>query len=308
MDERPLETPITLASALNDRDLLRRFVQDADECAFAEIVRRYQGLVMGVCRRVIGNGPDVDDAFQATFIVLARRPGHVRHAVALSSWLYTVAWRTSLRMIRQRRKHPVELLTDHAQESEPDPLDQIASAQDCLVLDEELNALPEKYRAVLVMTYFAGLGSQQIADQLNVSKGTIDGRIRQARNILRVRLARRGVAISAMAVAVGLCSGPSAAAAPAVLEATIQLGAQTLNGSLPGTTDLSHLDPFIRSGVAGASHGYVKHFYDAATQQMMARLELEYRGRPAQQILKTLFRVRPAGDSFELYVADQVLR
>jgi RNA polymerase sigma factor (sigma-70 family) len=241
-----LTVPSVEYSLLNDRDLLRRFVQDADELAFAEIVRRHQGLVMGVCRRVIGNAADIDDAFQATFITLARRPRQIRRESSLSSWLYTVAWRTSIRLVRQRRKHPVEPLTTDPSDEHTDPLDQIASAQHCLVLDEELNILPSKYREVLVMTYFAGQGSQQIADQLNVSKGTIDGRIRQARNMLRVRLARRGVAISVLAVAAGLSSGPNAAAATPLLESTIQLGAQTLSGSLPGTTDISHLEAFIR--------------------------------------------------------------
>lgn len=241
-----LTAPSVQNSLLNDRDLLRRFVQDADELAFAEIVRRHQGLVMGVCRRVIGNAADVDDAFQATFVTLARRPRQIRREGSLSSWLYTVAWRTSIRLVRQRRKHPVEPLTTDPLDEHTDPLDRIASAQDCLVLDEELNILPSKYREVLVMTYFAGQGSQQIADQLNVSKGTIDGRIRQARNMLRVRLARRGVAIGALSVAASLCTGPSATASSTLLESTIQLGAQTLSGSLPGTTDLSHLEPFIR--------------------------------------------------------------
>ena len=241
-----LTAPSVENSLLNDRDLLRRFVQDGDELAFAEIVRRHQGLVMGVCRRVIGNAADADDAFQATFVTLARRPRQIRREASLSSWLYTVAWRTSIRLVRQRRKHPVESLTTDPLDENTDPLDRIASAQDCLVLDEELNILPSKFREVLVMTYFAGQGSQQIADQLNVSKGTIDGRIRQARNMLRVRLARRGVAIGALSVAASLCTGPSAAASATLLESTIQLGAQTLSGSLPGTTDLSHLEPFIR--------------------------------------------------------------
>ena len=241
-----LNAPSVEYSLLNDRDLLRRFVQDADELAFAEIVRRHQGLVIGVCRRVIGNAADIDDAFQATFITLARRPRQIRRESSLSSWLYTVAWRTSIRLVRQRRKHPVEPLTTDPLDDQTDPLEQISSAQHCLVLDEELNILPSKYREVLVMTYFAGQGSQQIADQLNVSKGTIDGRIRQARNMLRVRLARRGVAISILAVAAGLSSGSKAVAASSLLESTIQLGAQTLSGSLPGTTDLSHLESFIR--------------------------------------------------------------
>ena len=106
--------------------------------------------------------------------------------------------------------------------------------------------MPAKYREVLVMTYFAGQSSQEIAYQLSVSKGTIDGRIREARNVLRVRLARRGVAIGVLAVAAGLSRGTAAAASPELLSSTIQLGAQSLSGSLPGTTDLSHLEPLIQ--------------------------------------------------------------
>lgn len=246
-------TPKPDAESLNDRDLLRRFLLDSDEAAFAEIVQRHQGLVMGVCRRVIGNTADVDDAFQATFIALARRPKQIRKAVSLSSWLYTVAWRTSVRLVRQRRKHPVEELTQHPPDRQSEALDKIANAQDCVVLDEELNFLPSKYREVLVMTYFANQTSQQIADQLNVSKGTVDGRIRQARNILRVRLARRGVAIGVLAVAATMSTGVSAAASPALLQSTLQLGAQTLSGSVPGTTDLSHLEPLIRPETVMAS-------------------------------------------------------
>ncbi|MCR9197269.1 MAG: sigma-70 family RNA polymerase sigma factor [Planctomycetaceae bacterium] len=231
--------------ALNDRDLLRRFIQDADENAFAEIVGRHQGLVMGVCRRVMGNAADVDDAFQATFLTLARRPRQVRRAASLSSWLYTVAWRTSWRMVKQRRKQTVESLPQQPVPESNDPLDRIASAQDCLVLDEELNALPQRYREVLVMTYFASQTSQQIADQLAVSKGTVDGRIRQARNLLRVRLARRGVAIGALAMAAGLATSQPAVASSTLLESTISLGAQSLSGVSSGSTQLSHLEPFI---------------------------------------------------------------
>lgn len=240
------QIPSSELSELNDRDLLRRFSQDADEAAFAEIVVRHQALVMGVCRRVMGNSPDVEDAFQATFITLARRPRRIRKAASLSSWLYTVAWRICVRLMRQRREHAVESLNECPAESSPDPLEQIASDQDGVVLDEELNQLPEKYREVLVMTYFSGYSSQQIADQLGISKGAVDGRIRQARNMLRVRLVRRGVGISVLTAAAALCSGGSATASPALLDTTIQLGAQTLSGSLPGTTDLSHLEPFIR--------------------------------------------------------------
>ncbi|MEZ6062077.1 MAG: sigma-70 family RNA polymerase sigma factor [Planctomycetaceae bacterium] len=241
------ERPDTTAG-LTDRDLLRRFVQDADKAAFTEIVQRHQGLVISVCKRVIGTYPDIDDAFQATFLALARRPRQIRRAESLSSWLYSVAWRVSVRLVRQRKKHPVQALPEDQPGREPDPLQQITFDRESLILDEELNSLSAKYRDVLVMTYFADRTSQQIADELNVSKGTVDGRIRQARNLLRVRLARRGVALGMLATVAAVTSKSATAGVPApLMGSTIELGTQTLNGALPGTTDLSHLEPLIRS-------------------------------------------------------------
>lgn len=231
---------------LTDRQLLRRFVQDSDEQAFAEIVRRYERLVMSVARRVIGSGAEVDDAFQATFITLARRPRQIRKIESLSSWLYSVAWRVSVRLVRARRKHPVQPIPDEQSGPATDPLQQIADDQDAVILDEELQMLPNKYRDVLVMTYFADQTSQQIADQLDISKGTVDGRIRQGRNMLRVKLARRGVGIGALAAAANLMATEAASASPSLVSNTIQLGTQTISQSLPGTTDISNLEPLVR--------------------------------------------------------------
>lgn len=235
--------------AVSDRDLLRRFLQDDDQQAFAAVVKRHQLLVLSVCRRILVQEQDVDDAFQATFVALARRPRSIRKATSLSSWLYTVAWRTSWRLIRQRRNRNVEPLSEHPAQEPPGPLDQIASAQDCHILDEELNLLPDRYREVLVMAYFTDRTSQQIADELNVSKGTIDGRMRQAKNLLRVRLARRGVGIAALTMVAGLTSSASAASAP-LMQSTLALGAQTLAGSVPAAARLSHLESLIRPETA----------------------------------------------------------
>lgn len=231
---------------LDDRVLLRRFVQDADEAAFAEIVRRYQKLVMSVCGRILGYGQDAEDAFQATFICLARRPRSIRHSKALSSWLYTVAYRTSWRLIRHRKKVPTETLETDPMSQSTDPLDKISDAQDCVIVDEELNRLPVKFKDVLVMTYFADKTSQQIADTLNVSKGTVDGRLRDARNMLRVKLARRGVTIGAIALVASACTETTAAVSSTVLNSTLQLGSQTLANHAIAPPDLSRINHLIR--------------------------------------------------------------
>jgi RNA polymerase sigma factor (sigma-70 family) len=245
--DQPVESE---ALGLNDRDLLRRFIRDSDEAAFAEVVRRYHGLVMSVCRRVTGRAADAEDAFQATFLCLARRPGSISKAGSLSSWLYTVARRTSWRLVKQRRKQPMETLPLEPAQEPPGPLEQIAATQNLLLLDEELEQLPSKYRDVLVITYFAEQSNQQIADQLNVSRGTIDGRLRRGRNLLRVRLARRGVSLGVMAVASGLLSEAAAATSTQLMASTTELGIQTLSNTVPGTTDLSQLEILVRPETA----------------------------------------------------------
>ena len=231
---------------LDDRILLRRFVQDANEAAFEAIVRRYQKLVMSVCVRILGPGQDAEDAFQATFICLARRPRSIRHSKALSSWLYTVAYRNSWRLIRHHKKTRTEALETEPMSEPADPLDKISDAQDCVVVDEELNRLPVKFKDVLVMTYFADQTSQQIADTLNISKGTVDGRLRDARNLLRVKLARRGVTIGAIALAASACTQATAATSTTLLNSTLQLGSKVLTNQALAPTNLSHVNHLIR--------------------------------------------------------------
>ena len=209
----------------SDRDLLRRFIYDGDEASFAAIVERHASLVMSVCRRVVGQSPDVDDAFQATFFALSQRPASIYDCLSLSGWLYSVAWRASVRLVRLRKRTMTQPLPDHVPASEPDPLDVIAQANDLASLDEELNQLPQKFRDVLIMSYFAQQTNQQIADQLNESKGAIDGRIRDARRLLRVRLARRGVEVGVLTVATAYVQSTASAASPALIQKAISLGA-----------------------------------------------------------------------------------
>lgn len=246
LDEESGLTSQNEMRSLSDHDLLRRFVQDSDQGAFAEIVRRFHPMVISVCRRVVGQAADAEDAFQATFVALARRPRSVRHCRSLSSWLYSVAWRTSVRLVRIRSHRAMLPLPDQEAVREPDPLDLIAADRNIAVLDEELNQLPEKYRSVLVMTYFRSQTSQQIADQLAESKGVIDGRLRQARNALRIRLARRGVEIGAIVAAAALMKSVAAASSTSLIESTIGLGAECLGNPALSPVDLSRFEPLIK--------------------------------------------------------------
>ncbi len=206
----------------SDGDLLKRFARDGDESAFAEIVRRYHGLVMSVCQRITGCRSDAEDAFQSVFLVLARRPRSVRHSRALCSWLYTVAVRTSWRVVKRRNRQTMEPLNHEPAVEPPGPLERIESTQNLLILDEELQRLPDRYRDVLVMTCFGSLTSQQVADELCVSRGTVDGRLKRARAMLRVRLMRRGVTLTVLGAAVSKAAEAAAAVSPELLTAVMK--------------------------------------------------------------------------------------
>src|SRR3954468_9394767 len=139
---------------LTDGQLLARFLDGGDEAAFAALVRRHGPMVLGVCRRVLGHAHDAEDAFQATFLVLARRAASVARREAVASFLYGVAYRTALRArARRARRHATERQVGRMPHPEVAP----PEAQGWRpVLDRELSRLPEKYRAALVLCDLEG--------------------------------------------------------------------------------------------------------------------------------------------------------
>ena len=235
---KPYEFTEDIAT-LPDQGLLEQFVRDADTQAFTQIVQRYQSLVMSVCHRVLGRTADADDAFQATFLALALRPHSIRQCRSLTAWLYAVAFRTSQRLIRVRKRKAMLPIPDGTPSVDPCPDEAVMSNVDLMTLDEELNQLPQKYRDVLVMTCFAGQSSQQIADQLQETKGAIDGRIRQAKILLKSRLMRRGIEITAITAAISLSENVSAAS-PEILNNTIHLGSRLLGNVSLSAAKLAH--------------------------------------------------------------------
>jgi RNA polymerase sigma factor (sigma-70 family) len=180
----------------DDAELLRRYAQFRDEEAFEALVRRHDSVVWGVCRRVLGDTPDAEDAFQATFIVLARKAGSIARPEQLANWLYGVAYRTSLkaRVIVVRRRVREEPLTDRPiEERTPEFLWTDVRP----ILDDEINRLPEKYRSAFVLCYLAGRTNEEAAQILRCPTGTVASRLASARERLRRNLTRRGLVISA---------------------------------------------------------------------------------------------------------------
>jgi RNA polymerase sigma-70 factor (ECF subfamily) len=178
-----------------DGHLLQRYVATHDEGAFTSLVERYGGLVWGVCQRVLRHSQDAEDAFQATFLVLARRAASLDDRGPLSNWLYAVAYRTAIkaRQVAARRRArelqglDMSTVFSSAEEewSELRPL-----------LDEELNQLPNKYRAPLVLCYLEGKTNEEAARALGWPIGSMSRRMNRARDLLHKRLTRRGLALS----------------------------------------------------------------------------------------------------------------
>jgi RNA polymerase sigma factor (sigma-70 family) len=183
---------------LTDGQLLDRFRGRRDGDAFAELVRRHGPLVLGVCRRALGNSADADDALQATFLALARRPGAVRRQDTAAPWLYRVALRTARKLARRRR--PTAPAPDPS--AVPEPARALSAAELCAGLDAELARLPERLRAPLVLCYLDGLTRDEAARRLRWSVGTLKRRLEAGRRLLRVRLERRGLAPAVLAAAV----------------------------------------------------------------------------------------------------------
>jgi RNA polymerase sigma factor (sigma-70 family) len=175
-----------------DAELLARFVAGPEPAALEALVRRHGPMVLGVCRRALGDTPDADDAFQATFLVFVRKAGTLDRPELLANWLYGVAFRVA-------RKAKLLALSRHAREVPmpqtplPDPRDEAARRDLRLALDEELARLPDKYRVPLVMCGLQGWSLDEAAAKLGWPKGTVAGRLSRARDQLRHRLGARAV-------------------------------------------------------------------------------------------------------------------
>jgi RNA polymerase sigma factor (sigma-70 family) len=218
---RRVTTPRAEADA-TDAQLLERFVARRDEAAFAALLRRHGPLVWGVCRRLLPQTADAEDAFQATLLVFARRARSISKRASVRSWLYTVARRVALRALadarrRQGRERP--LLETLAAGPAPDE----AGWELRSVLDEEIERLPGHERLPVILCYLEGRTLAEAAQELGCPKGTVGARLARARHRLGRRLARRGVTLSGAPVAAVL-GGRAAQAAvpPALLEATVR--------------------------------------------------------------------------------------
>ncbi len=219
-----------------DGDLLRRYAAQRDEAAFATLVQRHGPLVWNACRRALRDVQDAEDVFQATFLVLAKKAGAVRWRDSVAGWLYAVALRLANKARCEAARRPQ---TIPAEPAAPDPYEAL-SARDLLVaLDEEMAALPERFRGPAVLCWLEGRTQEEAARLLGSSLRTVRRRLEQGKQILHARLTRRGLTLAV------------ALAAPALADA---VPAAALAGAVPGTATTKRAAALAESLLAAATH------------------------------------------------------
>jgi RNA polymerase sigma factor (sigma-70 family) len=215
----------------SDRALLERFQDQHDPAAFTALVRRHGGMVWNVCRHVLSQEQDAEDAFQATFLVLVRQAGRLHRIESLAGWLHSVAYRAALRARRSRDRQRARdqrastMTTPHA-------ADDLAWREVQAILDEEIQHLPDKQRVVFVVCCLEGLSQAAAARQLGIPEGTVSSRLTHARRQLQKRLTQRGITLSAVLGALAVSHGVAAAAPGRLIAATVKL---LMQGTLSST-------------------------------------------------------------------------
>jgi RNA polymerase sigma factor (sigma-70 family) len=228
------------SSQRTDPQLLDDFSTCRDETAFAALVARHGPMVLRVCRRVLNHEQDAEDAFQATFLVLARKTGSIRKRAALAEWLHGVAYRTAMQAKRsaaRRRNHEARLRAATPKAVASPTWDDVQA-----VLDQEIQRLPEAFRTAFVLCVLEGKSGPQAAAELGVKEGTVWSRLTRARQRLQQQLARRGIELSALLAALSVADGAGKAAVPAVLvNATLRSGLLVAAGGTAAEVIPSHI-------------------------------------------------------------------
>jgi RNA polymerase sigma factor (sigma-70 family) len=213
---------LSVGEGPSDLQLLESFLARRDEAAFEALLRRHGPLVLGVCRRVLRNVHDAEDAFQATFLVLARKAGSIRSREVVASWLYGVAYRTAMKARALNAKRRAKERQVRAMPRSEPSADEELLAQ----LDHELSRLPQKYRVPVILCELEGKSRKEVARLLGVPEGTLSWRLAQAKKMLAKRLSRHGLVISGGALAAVMAPGAASVCLRAsTVEAVLTAGA-----------------------------------------------------------------------------------
>lgn len=222
----------SVAVEVDDGELLRTFLdeqssQDVAEAAFASLVERHKGLVLGVCRRILQDEHEAEDAFQATFLMLSKKARRIRDSRTLGVWLHRVAYRISLRLKNRRRKTPTQLEPYEALIGPESDLQDAVARDTCRMIDEELQRLSPPQRMLIILCCFEGLSYQDVAHRTGLTHNQVKWGLSKARSVLKNRLARRGLIYSVGILGVVASHLEAArAASPEFVRSTAELAFQ----------------------------------------------------------------------------------
>jgi RNA polymerase sigma-70 factor (ECF subfamily) len=223
---------------LSDAQLLVGFLEARDDAAFEVLLRRHGPMVLGVCRRVLGNADDAEDAFQATFLVLVRKAHSITKRETMGGWLYGVAYKTALKaraageLRRAKERRAGAMIRKGTRDEDGD-------RELRALLDLELSRLPDKYRVPIVLCDLEGKTRKDAAGLLGWPEGTLSGRLARARALLAKRLRRRGLALPGAAVTLGLSANSASACVSATLMSSTVRAASCLAGQASGAGSVS---------------------------------------------------------------------
>jgi RNA polymerase sigma factor (sigma-70 family) len=261
LDDRTLSTLLgqlhrvlepTRDRAATDAQLLERFVRTRDEAAFELLVRRHGGLVLGVCRRILRQPQDAEDAFQATFLALVRKASTIAKHDSVAGWLYRVAYRAA-REAKTRAARRTEREARAGVRAAPDPASEVAWRDLAPVLDEQVARLPELFRTPFVLCCLEGHSLDEVAHLLGCPRATVGTRVARAKERLRGRLLRRGLSLSTAMPAVSSGVGvfpalPEGAARGTALAARRLAAGEAAGAGAPPDRVVSLADAALRTG------------------------------------------------------------
>jgi RNA polymerase sigma factor (sigma-70 family) len=237
---------------LPDQELLQRFASQRDEAAFETLLQRHGPMVLCLCRRVLRHEHDAEDVFQATFLVFAQKAGSIRRHEAVGSWLHKVAYHIAMKSqadtVKRRTRERRAVATRSEASFAAGTWQELRQ-----VLDEELQSLPEKYRSGLVLCYLEGKTRDEAAHQLGWPLGTLKSRLDRGRELLRVRISRRGLPLSMALLATTLGRSAPSATVPVALEiSTVETAMLVAMGQAVSTSVISAKVNALAAGVSKA--------------------------------------------------------